>query len=165
MNTNISKFHTFAQHLKSQARKYSGALSLITILFVFTIGTAWSYVYDDQYTDLNYVSHETKKSSKNPSSAVVDMCKPLLNTHQNSSSTLSTVRNQRAVGKIAALSMMLGARFALEPKLRDDASAKKGTLAYRVKSARKPAIQSAQTIAAYRNCLKDRALAQIALAD
>ncbi len=165
MNINISKFQTFVQRSNSLARKYSGTLSILTIMFVFTIGTAWSYVYDDQNSGFNNVSHETIKPNKFPASAVVDMCKPLLKTHFHNPSTLSTVRTQRSVGKIAALSMMLGARYALEPKSRNDASAKKGTLLYHVKSKRKPAVNSAQSIAAYRNCLKERALAQIALAD
>ena len=165
MTTNILNLNIFVRDLKSQARKYSGTLSITIMLFVFTIGSAWSYVYDDQYMSSNNVSHETIKTSKTPASAVVDMCKPLLNTYQHTPFASVTVRTQRSVGKIAALSMMLGARYALEPKIRNNVSAKKSALMRHVKFIRKPATHSAQSIAAYRNCLKERALAQIALAD
>tara|TARA_R110001592_G_scaffold3525_12_gene19900 strand:- start:2361 stop:2864 length:504 start_codon:yes stop_codon:yes gene_type:complete len=167
MGLQKSPLHTFVLRSVSLTRKYSAAASLVIVLFVFSVGTAWSYVYDDGYTDLNSVSHETNLNPKRSSSAVVDMCTPLLNTLHHTPSTLPTVRTQRSVGKIAALGMMLGARYALEPKSQDDVSVINvdAILAQHVKTSRKPALHSAQTIVAYRTCLKNQALAQIALAE
>ncbi len=157
-----SEFDTFSRCSVSLFKKYQSAFTLLVFLFVFSVGTAWSYVYDDDYTDFNSVSHETLKFEKRSSSAAGDVCTPLLNTLHHTPPTLSTARSQRSVGKIAALGMMLGARFALEPKLQDNASVLNvdAILEHHVKVTRKPALHSAQTIAAYRTCLKNQALAQ-----
>ena len=116
-----------------------------------------------QISTVFHMKHNLKKQT---SSAVADMCTPLLNTLHHTPSTSPTARSQRSVGKIAALGMMLGARYALEPKPQDDASVINvdAILEHHVKVTRKPALHSAQTIAAYRTCLKNQALAQIALA-
>lgn len=162
-----SEFDIFSRRSVSLFKKYQSALTLIVFLFVFSVGTAWSYVYDDDYSDFNSVSHETPKSEKRSSSAAADVCTPLLNTLHHTPSTSSADRTQRSVGKIAALGMMLGARFALEPKPHDDASVLNvdAILEHHVKVTRKPALHSAQTIAAYRTCLKNQALAKNTLAE
>ena len=158
-----SELDTLTDQSKSLLKKYQGALSFVIFLFVFSVGTAWSYVYDDGSRGFN-VSHETLPGNMTSSTAV-DACTPLLNTLHHTPAKLAAVRTQRSVGKIAALGMVLGARYALEPKAQDDVSVINvdAILAHHVKTSRKPALHSAQTIVAYRNCLKNQALAQITL--
>lgn len=160
----ISEFDALTHRSKSLLKKYQGLLTLGIFLFVFSVGTAWSYVYDDGMQGMD-VSHETLSPNNKTSSTTADACTPLLNTLHHTPSTSAVVRNQRSVGKVAALGMVLGARYALEPKAQDDVSVINvdAILEHHVKSSRKPALHSAQTIVAYRNCLKNQALAQIAL--
>ncbi len=106
------------------------------------------------------VSREALKEKPLPPSAVADACTPLLKTAHDTSSALVTRRNQRTAGKVAALGMILGARFALEPTeshQEDPITMGKARLAHKNVQAR-----SAQAIAAYRQCQKDRALDQLA---
>ncbi len=129
-------------------------------VFSFSIGTAWSYNALYNNTD---VSRETSNSLFSPSSSVVDLCIPLLKSNLNSSQS-ATDRSQRAVGKITALGMILGARFALEPKdqINEDSASYKTRILKHIANDRKPR-RSAQAIAAYRQCQKERVLAQLVL--
>lgn len=130
-------------------------VSACLILLGFSFSTAWSY--DNQ----NDVSRETLNNTSSPSSVVVDLCIPLLKSNLNSSQS-ATDRNQRSVGKVAALSMILGARFALEPSDYDAMTPvqNKARFLRHVQDDRKPT-RSAQAIAAYRQCQKDHALAMV----
>ena len=145
---------------KFQSSVRGGVLPLATItaLCLFSLGTTVAYGSYDTQGD---VSRETVHGAYSvPSSAADDYCKPLLKSNLNTSQS-SVDRSQRAVGKIAAFGMILGARFAVEPRdqtnaepeIRDD------KLVSHVQEGRKP-IPSAQTVAAFRQCKKEFYLTQ-----
>ncbi|MGH1404224.1 MAG: hypothetical protein ACRBDL_08260 [Alphaproteobacteria bacterium] len=128
-------------------------------VFSCSLGTAWSY--DTLYN--HDVSRETSNSLLSPSSAVADLCIPLLKSNLNSPQS-ATDRNQRSVGKITALGMILGARFALEPKsqVNEDSVSYETRILKHIANDRKPQ-RSAQAIAAYRQCQKEQVLVQLVL--
>ncbi len=143
-----------ALRVSNSPKRKSGALSAITFVTVLTlsVGTAWSYDYD--------VSRETLfENSKAPPSAAVALCAPLLNSAHNTLVTSTTARNQRTAGKVAALGLVLGVRFALEPQ-KDHTSQRPLNKASKIIENDKN--RSALTIASYRKCLKDETLEQMA---
>ncbi|MGH1374980.1 MAG: hypothetical protein ACRBCK_01420 [Alphaproteobacteria bacterium] len=138
-------------------------VSCICFTVAFSFGTAWSYdIYEADSRTLRNVSREAL--SYVPSSPVVDDCIPLLKSHtHNNPSDLTTGRNQRTAGKIVALSMLLGARYAHEPKgEKFDVNSIK-SVNYRHKDKKVSDDRSALAIVAYRQCQKDRILGQVAL--
>ncbi len=155
---------------KCETMKFSGNTLIPRSLFacfsfavVFSFGTAWSYdIRDVDSRTLRNVSREAL--SYVPSSPVVDDCIPLLKSHaHNTPSDLTTGRNQRTAGKLVALGMLLGARYAHEPtKTKFDAHSVKPV-------SDKPSMKdahndrSALAIMAYRQCQKDRVLGRVAL--
>jgi len=169
---------------------------LASMALVLTVGTARSYVTHDGLRDIDLsasynVSRETSSSfdeiiamtavvsSANTlgapasssdlrsSSTAGNLCTYSLNTQDTSYSKVPAVRTQRPVGKVAALGMLLGARFALAPRQRfadaivdNNAGVLLGCQA--VASANgAPAARSAGEVVAYRQCMKARALKQV----
>ncbi len=134
----------------------NGILPSLTFVLLLSIGTAWSY--DGHYTSYNDtdVSRETlQNNNKGPSSVLTEQCLSLLNTHKTRNISVKS-RSQRAVGQVAALGIILGARFALELKNDNaDLLTKKveNTMLNQGNSKR-----TAHAIANYRQCLKQTAL-------
>ncbi len=95
-------------------------------------------------------------ANMSPSPAVADSCLPLLKSIQSPS--FATDRTQRSAGKLAALSLILGVRYALRPPeaLKTEAAAASdlspGT-SYAITTDR-----SALAGSAYRQCRKEQAL-------
>ena len=125
----------------------SGILPTLTFVLLLSIGTAWSY-------DAN-VSHETLTHNNKPTSVIAEQCLPLLNTHKALNNSVRD-GNQRSVGQVAALGIILGARFALEPK-NENADLLTGK-AEKSLSHTDTGERTAHTIAKYRQCLKQVAL-------
>lgn len=150
----------------SRLKKYKQVPLLVVLVFIFTIGTARSYVNDYGHASVmsQIVSHETLKTKITVPSSTAGLCTSLLNTQIHTSSKTPVVRTQRSVGKAAALGLLLGVRFALEPKQNHSANvmAKDAPLMHQVQAEVKPVKQSAKTVVAFRRCLKDQALSRIA---
>ncbi|MGH1456274.1 MAG: hypothetical protein ACRBDI_05800 [Alphaproteobacteria bacterium] len=141
----------------SALKPKNGVLPSLTFVLFLSIGTAWSY--DGNYTpyDTQNVSRETLHNQV-PSSVMADQCLPLLDTHKTQTSS-SIDGNQRAVGQVAALGIILGARFALEPKNNFTDLRRKNAKTLTIKGALEDKnARSAHAIANYRKCLKQMAL-------
>ncbi len=101
---------------------------------LFPFGNAWTY----ESFDAKRVLHHKPEIS----SVVRESCKYLLKVNNNISARTLTPHNQRNAGKIAALGIVLGARFAIEP---NDKEAKNID-------------NSAQAIIRFRKCHKENML-------
>ncbi|MFK7840491.1 MAG: hypothetical protein AB8B83_09225 [Bdellovibrionales bacterium] len=112
----------------------------------------------------SHSQHKTKHSS----STVTDSCLPLLKSFQKTPSKSVIDRNQRTAGKVAALGLILGARYALTPPVGTPANkvdtSETIEKALGVTHQRKMPLandRSALAISAYRACQKRQALAEI----
>ncbi len=150
---------------KSLSRYYKATLLAFAGVIAFSVN-AWSH---DQYDFSSYnqsLTPKVERLQKVSPSAVNNSCKSLLKTNQTFPTQALTVRNQRSAGKVAALGMILGARFALEPK---DTTIVKASLDEPAPINHQKTVtrkdRSALAIAAYRQCQKEQALEQLALAN
>ncbi|MFP4097810.1 MAG: hypothetical protein ACLFP8_03285 [Alphaproteobacteria bacterium] len=168
-----------------------GRLALLALLvLVFSFSTARSYVSYNALDDsvFDSVSRETyysfskiiymtdvldsvdevKISAYNvkSSSDAGIACPSLLNSQNAHSQKAPAIRTQRPVGKVAALGMLLGARFALAPPEQhnrdrvDDSDILPGCQVITALDGEKPA-RSAKAILKYRDCVKAQALNQV----
>ncbi len=140
----------------------AGILPALALLTICSIGSAWAY--ENHNAPKNYeITYNTLSHKNSPSSSVTDLCKPLLKSNQHASSQSVTVRNRRTVGKVAALGLILGVRFALEPKSNDNINTARpgNTTKGHIIEARN-SNRSALTIAAYRQCQKENILGKVA---
>jgi len=101
-----------AKRLKTCA----AAFSLITLI---STGTSFAFTTYNGYQDVlplkvKSVALESRLQYQ-PSSAVTDSCLPLLKTIRKTPSKSVTDRNQRSAGKVAALGLIFGVRYALTP--------------------------------------------------
>ncbi len=153
------------------------SLTIITILVMIN-NNAWSYnnnsVNNISMTSFKNVSRETlvdTSFNSNPSfqstlpPPVINICKSLLNSDNHTPLNIVTGKNQRTAGKVAAVGILLGARFALEPKKQNT---KKANILQKIhadnninkkKSFNKA--RSARSIAAFRKCQKEYILSKI----
>ncbi len=121
-------------------------LSLFTALFFIT-STAWSY----DYYNSNFPESVSRETFSNALDSVpvpghkAPICSSLLKSLDTPQSAHSPAEGQRKVGKVAALSMILGARYALAPSNQNQD----------VRQSDYVATYPAQIIAAYRQCRKD----------
>ena len=137
-------------------------LPVLIFVLAFSMNTAWSYESYQTPNNKNYGLTKTY-SKKVPSSAVADMCKSLLKSNHHISPNSATVRNQRTAGKVTALGMLLGARFALDPKNNNTHKSQPIRQHVRIKDGKILGNdRSAQAIAAYRRCQKEYVLSQVA---
>ncbi len=127
------------------ARQLKIKVFVSSIAVLFLVNNAWSYETPVIHYD---VSRETS-FLQDSSSASADVCAPLLNSLSLAPSAGSSAEPQRTVGKVAALGMILGARYALAPK-----DQKISDMLNQDVSAAPPA----QIIAAYRQCQKAHVL-------
>ncbi len=126
-------------------------LTLFTVIFVFT-GSAWSYDYYGSSSKEN-VSRETLDNGLVRGGIPIPAhkahsCSSLLLSLDSPLSVRSMADSQRKVGKVAALSMILGARFALPPL-----DQKNG-----VRQSDYVVSHPAHVITAYRHCRKAQSL-------
>jgi hypothetical protein len=176
-------------------RGYGRLLLLASIVLGFSVGTARSYVLDanELVDDVKNVSRETSKpfneiieltksvetankikqqtrsSFFSSSSTAGNLCTSLLNTQDTHSSKTLAVRTQRPVGKVAALGLLLGARFALAPPVQHNRAIINEPdilLECQVVNAddKDAPVRSARAIAEYRQCQKNLVLDRIASA-
>lgn len=146
----------------SRLSKYKQTPLLVVLVFIFTTGSARSYVNERASAALLDVSHETSLTNYTTSSSNTGLCTSLLNTQIQMSSKTPVIRTQRSVGKVAALGLLLGVRFALEPKQNHSANVTiiDAPLMHQVKAVDK----TTKKVVAYRRCIKDQALSRIASA-
>ena len=151
---------TFQNSIPDMGKKFApmlrprGILPVLTFVLALSIGTAWSYdgTYKPNSTD---VSRETlQQNNKHPSSVSSEPCLSLLNTNKTRVNSVEN-GNQRAVGQVAALGIILGARFALEPK-NEYAGLHTEKTANRLQIDEDK--RTAHAIVNYRQCLKQTAL-------
>ena len=146
------------------------ALTLITLI---STGTSWAFTTYEGYQNVpplkvKSVAIESRLQYQ-PSSAVTDSCLPLLKSIRKTSSNPVTDRNQRSAGKVAALGLIFGVRYALTPP--------GSAPAYKAKSSESNSgsfdvwhrdggslsedNRSALAVSAYRACQKKQALSAI----
>ncbi len=115
-------------------------LTICLIIIIFPAGNAWTY-------ENSSISREALRIKPSIYSISTNSCKHLLKVNNISPVTSVTLPNQRKAGKIAALAVILGARFAIEPsnKVKNTDS-------------------SAQAIAKFRKCHKENTLSIMASA-
>ena len=170
-------------------RSYGRLLLLVCLVLVFSVSTARSYDFEtsvgvsretsnpfDEIIKLTKnveTAHKMKSQARSyslrPSSTAGNLCATLLNTQNTFSSKTPVVRTQRSVGKVAALGLLLGARFALAPPEQHnsgivdepDVLLECQVVNFDGKDA---PVRSARAIAKYRQCQKDLALGRIASA-
>ena len=147
--------HSWSRLFKAFLLTVSGILMFSCLIVA---NEAWSY----DYTADDFESRQVYKVSP---SSVDSSCISLLKTNQTLSSKASTIRNQRSAGKVAALGMLLGARFALEPQENTAVKASYDKSAPDYQKTRVSKNRSALAIAAFRKCQKEQALEQLARAD
>lgn len=145
-------------HIQHFTKFTSGVLLAFGLISYPAMSTAWSH--QNHLILLGQdarVSREapTPLAPSNTPSIAAETCTTLL---INTPSTFSANRNQRTAGKLAALSMMLGARFALEPTTHLTKEVHYEDHFLRHALTTKPAKHSAQMIAAFRQCQKEYVL-------
>lgn len=145
---------------RSRGLKKTATLSLSLAAFIVILsmgaGSAWSLDRFDPGSVIKDAQIQHNFSTNSSSSTSVDGCLPLLKSIRHTSAPSAMDRNQRTAGKAAALGLVFGIRFALEPSKKSKSSTSRldiwqpqNTLAGN---------QQALAIADYRNCQKERAL-------
>ena len=136
-------------------------LPAIIFSVMFSIGgNAWSY--ESYRTPFDYnVSRETLYKNPIPTSTIMDVCKSLIKTNSHIPSDSTKSRNQRKAGKLAALGIVFGARFALEPVKSNANVVSPQRNLVRHDNKIKKSFRSAQSIAAYRKCQKEYILSKV----
>lgn len=131
-------------------------LAVFILVLAMGAGSAWSF--DQIQAD---DAHENIKSTKNFSNSsspgIVDGCLPLLKSIRQPHTSTAMNPNQRSAGQAAALGLVFGFRFALEPTSRKSKSPKPrldvwehhGEIAGNA---------HALAVADYRRCQKEKAL-------
>lgn len=156
MSFSIIEKQAYISLIKIPTKYKNGILTSLICISSLSMGSAWSYEnYNDTY---NYVvSREAPSVSKiSPSSTVLDSCKSLLQSNQHPSSGSNTVKNYHsAASKIAALGVVLGARYALVPDNNNDVNITRHDKKMTGNN------RSAQTVAAFRKCQKEHVLSML----
>lgn len=129
-------------------------LTFCTVALTLSVEVAWSH-NTHHITNKPVIPRETPHQKQNPTSDLAKQCFSLLDTTQTHPHFAKS-RNQRAVGHVTALGIMLGARFALKPDI-ETADLHKNK-AKTTKTALQNTKRTAHTITRYRQCLKQVAL-------
>jgi len=154
--------HTPVGMIQARLTKAIGR-HLVALIFVlaFSTGPAWSFdTYDGvtgEIVSFDRAGQESGKLQASPTAA--DSCLPLLKSIRHISPNTAVDRNQRSAGKVAAIGLLFGVRFALAPpgKAKTKRRAKPsfeiwntdGTLSGN---------RNALAVSAYRQCQKENAL-------
>jgi len=149
MNNPVKDKNTICGDLRySPLHRLSKSLLAAAFILVFSFGSASSFNPPDM--DVNTGSKNIRK----PLLSVENVCRSLLNPTHNTSTLAPTDEIQRKAGKLVALGVILGARFALEPTNKPKTSGEK--IATAKKTDRDT---NAGSIIQYRNCIKKETLA------
>lgn len=139
------------------------ALASFVVMLCLVVGPAWSFETIKADQDLAWPEQKqnlTEYPTQSSSPTVADPCLPLLKSICHTSPTSAMDRNQRSAGKAAALSLVLGVRFALSPPTNAKSKAQKPRLDI-WQPASVSADRSALAVSAYRQCQKEQALKAI----
>lgn len=123
-------------------------LLVVVLILSLCAGAAWG---EEQVRDAGFGKHSSR--------AAAETCLPLLESIRQSSSSDVVARNQRSAGKLAALSLALGMRYALQPHSGQGGSAVLHKLALdNDDKGEGKADDKAMDIIQYRQCVKQNAL-------
>ncbi|MCB1783515.1 MAG: hypothetical protein KDI13_05915 [Alphaproteobacteria bacterium] len=146
----------------SPVRVISFSFAICFLPMVVSGNAAWSFertAASALSAPSGHLIQDVSYVQKVPSSSVADSCLPLLTSSHESPSSSATDRNQRTAGKVAALSMAFGVRFALgpleNPAFKHEAESAGEVLSLNGQGQRD---RHAMKVAAYRNCQKEQAL-------
>lgn len=145
-----------------------------SLIFTISTGTSWAFTTYEGYDDVpplkvTNVVFEPRLQYQ-PSSAMADSCSPLLKSIQKTSSKSVIDRNQRSAGKVAALGLIFGVRYALTPpgsptahkaKSSENNSNSNFDVWHRDGSSVSQDGRSALAVSAYRACQKKQALSAL----
>ena len=159
--------------LRSRAAKgFKTCAAAASLIILISTGTSFAFTTYDGYQDVPPLKVKSVELSPalqyEPSSAVTDSCLPLLKTIRKTSSQSVTDRNQRSAGKVAALGLIFGVRYALTPPgsasaIKAKASENQGSFDvwHKDGSSLSEDNRSAQAVRAYRTCQKKQALSAL----
>lgn len=103
---------------KKSGRAAHGITTCAAALILISTGTAWAFTTYDGYDDVSSLNVTNAalqpRLEYTPPSSLTDDCLPLLKTIHTSPNPVSD-RNQRSAGKVAALGLIFGVRYALTP--------------------------------------------------
>ena len=145
-----------------------------SLIITISTGTSWAFTTYEGYDDVPPLKVKSvalePRLQYQPSSAVTDSCFSLLKSIQKTPSKSVTVRNQRSAGKVAALGLIFGVRYALTPpgnvpvsKAKPSESNSNGEFDvwhYNGNSVSEDS-RSALAVSAYRKCQKKEALSAL----
>ena len=154
---------------KRAAKRLKTCAAAISLVTLISTGTSFAFTTYNGYQDVpplkvKSVALESRLQYQ-PSSAVTDSCLPLLKTIRKTPSKSVTDRNQRSAGKVAALGLIFGVRYALTPPSSPTAqqvkvSENQGSFDvwHQNGGSLTDNDRSAQAVSAYRACQKKQAL-------
>ncbi len=157
MNNKLCNTGARANGVASSSFKISLSLSILVIMLALCAGKAWSFERVPAGEAGRYIDNTTTPDTQNFSSSSPvqnDACLPLLNNHASAGSAMD--RNQRTAGKAAAVGLVFGIRFALQPSR--EITPSKPSLDVWAQDGGIQGDRSALAIADYRRCQKDKAL-------
>ncbi|MEZ5815306.1 MAG: hypothetical protein R3E13_11410 [Alphaproteobacteria bacterium] len=159
------KFFNCSDKWKTDPRAaYIPGVLLVSFILVLCVAAqpAWSFETIESQKDTSASEQQQALVSKYSSSpTVVDSCLPLLKSIHLNSPTSSMDRNQRSAGKAAALSLVLGVRFALSPPTKTKSYADRPRLDLWQPVGDNGENRAALAVSAYRQCQKEQALQAI----
>ena len=132
------------------------SLAAFVIILSIGAGSAWSLDRFDPAGVIEDIQTAQEFSTQTSSPDMVDGCLPLLKSIRHTSSSTAMDRNQRTAGKAAALGLVFGMRFALEPSQKLKPSKPRLDIWQHQKGI--GGDQRALAIADYRRCQKEKAL-------
>lgn len=133
----------------------SFSLAAFIIILAMGAGNAWSL---DRFNPAGVIENvpNVQEFSTSSSPDMADGCLPLLKSIRHTSATSAMDRNQRSAGKAAALGLVFGIRFALEPTQKAKPSQPRLDVWHHENAT--AGDRHALAIADYRRCQKEKAL-------
>lgn len=175
------KITSFKRKNTRVARSLSAIFVAIALVLSISTGTSLAFttfegLYDDPSTNTHNAAAFKSRfdgSHSNPPSASADVCLPLLKTIHHTPSASALDRNQRSAGKVAALGLVFGVRFALSPPEATKDHARYSSLGNNKATNAVLTLhgdkkignnRSALSVSAYRQCQKQQALKALSMA-
>lgn len=131
------------------------SLAAFIIMLAMGAGNAWSLDRFDPAGVIEDVPN-IQEFSTSSSPDMADGCLPLLKSIRHTSATSAMDRNQRSAGKAAALGLVFGIRFALEPTQKSKSPKPRLDVWHHENAT--AGDRHALAIADYRRCQKEKAL-------
>jgi len=107
------------KHRRRAAKGFKTCAVAFSLLVLVSTGTSWAFTTYDGYQDIPPLKAVNVAFQPDlqyqPSSTVTDSCLSLLKSIHKTPSKSVTDRNQRSAGKVAALGLIFGVRYALTP--------------------------------------------------